>query len=100
MTEYSIAAIETIVSDCEVLHPPTNGSLSTNIRIFGTKVNVSCDAGFTLPVQNYLYCHDDGQWNGSVRECWKGYLNKIDGINATVKVAVSLMISSMRFFHD
>ena len=85
MTEYSIASIEPIVTDCEVLHPPTNGSLSTNIRIFGTKVNVSCDAGFTLPVQNILYCQNDGQWNGPVGVCWRGNSNQIAGINVIVK---------------
>ena len=59
-------------SDCPVLTPPNDGSISTTAVIPGTLVIVSCDSDFILSGDSVLECQTDGSWNSSVGMCDKG----------------------------
>ena len=60
------------VNRCPALVAPPNGSLSTNVAVFGTVVNVACDVGFRYEdgtKSKVLTCLENKVWNASVRPC-------------------------------
>ena len=61
---FCLAAVE-----CPELSEPRDGTISTRIHTFGTRVTFSCDETYAYTGSVTRVCESSGQWSGSEGEC-------------------------------
>ena len=60
------------VNRCPSLSVPGNGTISTNIVLVGTVVEVKCLRGYMFPDRSttaQIVCQSDRKWNATIQDC-------------------------------
>ena len=57
------------VVDCGPESPPTNGTVSFDVTVFGSFLDYSCDPGYSLVGDNPRTCLENGDWSGTEPSC-------------------------------
>lgn len=68
--------MDSAVTSCGWLSPPTNGKKDGTTYLQGAKVQLSCDDGYTLKGSTERTCQENGLWSGTETSCVAPSMNK------------------------
>ena len=83
-----------LFTDCSMLSIP-HGRISVNESAHGTKVNISCDQGYSLHGVPSLVCFE-GTWRGATPSCYRGIL--VPGKTSKAQITTIKDDSLIHFF--
>ena len=85
---------------CDDPVTPTNGQRSLSSTTYNSVVTYTCDVGYTLQGVNSRTCQSDGQWSGSVPQCFKKsmFLQTFAVTNCVAWSALKLAGQTFGFF--
>jgi len=63
------------LSECLPVQPLENGHVRGSGTNVGSRYWFTCNEGFTLIGSSIILCENDGQWNGTLPNCFEGRMN-------------------------
>ena len=83
-THQSLPSSSYIVSNCDDLQSPNNGSIKLTGTSFGDTATYSCDMGFMLLGESTRTCEAGSFWSGVVPFCSRKLMHVIDNCNLSI----------------